>query len=101
MLSDGEKLLGMGGVMLTGKRECTIYGLFLSPEILGKGYGTAMLHFLEKDELYRNADRVWLVPTTAALDFYEKKGYTYMDGYRVRRPGEGVHFMEKILHREA
>lgn len=39
VLCDGEALLGMGGVRKTGEDECLIYGLFLTPEAIGKGYG--------------------------------------------------------------
>ena len=38
VLCDGEALLGMGGVRKTGEDECLIYGLFLTPEAIGKGY---------------------------------------------------------------
>lgn len=97
VLCDGEALLGMGGVRKTGEDECLIYGLFLTPEAIGKGYGTMLFHALEADELYTQCSRAWLIPTTAALGFYEKMGYTYMDGYRVRRKDDGLFYMEKHL----
>lgn len=97
VLCDGEALLGMGGVRKTGEDECLIYGLFLTPEAIGKGYGTMLFHALEADELYTQCSRAWLIPTTGALGFYEKMGYTYMDGYRVRRKDDGLFYMEKHL----
>lgn len=97
VLCDGDTLLGMGGVRKTGEDECLIYGLFLTPEAIGKGYGTMLFHTLEADELYTQCSRAWLIPTTAALGFYEKMGYTYMDGYRVRRKDDGLFYMEKHL----
>ena len=97
VLCDGEALLGMGGVRKTGEDECLIYGLFLTPETIGKGYGAMLFHALEADELYTQCSRAWLIPTTAALGFYEKMGYTYMDGYRVRRKDDGLFYMEKHL----
>ena len=97
VLCDGDTLLGMGGVRKTGEDECLIYGLFLTPEAIGKGYGTMLFHALEADELYTQCSRAWLIPTTAALGFYEKMGYTYMDGYRVRRKDDGLFYMEKHL----
>ena len=97
VLCDGDTLLGMGGVRKTGEDECLIYGLFLAPEVIGKGYGAQLFHALEKDELYTQCRRAWLIPTTAALGFYEKMGYTYMDGYRVRRKDDGLFYMEKRL----
>lgn len=97
VLCDGDTLLGMGGVRLTGESECLIYGLFLAPEAIGKGYGAQLFRALEADELYTQCSRAWLIPTVAALGFYEKMGYTYTDGYRVRRPGDGLYYMEKRL----
>ena len=44
VLCDGEVLLGMGGVRKTGEDECLIYGLFLTPETIGKGYGAMLFH---------------------------------------------------------
>ena len=90
-------LLYSSSVRKTGKDECLIYGLFLTPEAIGKGYGAMLFHALEADELYTQCSRAWLIPTTAALGFYEKMGYTYMDGYRVRRKDDGLFYMEKHL----
>ena len=66
VLCDGEAFLGMGGVRKTGEDECLIYGLFLTPEAIGKGYGTMLFHALEADELYTQCSRAWLIPTTAS-----------------------------------
>ena len=36
-------------------------------------------------------------PPRRRFGFYEKMGYTYMDGYRVRRKDDGLFYMEKHL----
>ena len=81
VLWEDGKIIGTGTIGAVAEKESEIYGAFLLPEYIGKGYGRKLFDLLESDPLFVNADRVWLTACITALKFYEKIGYTYEGGY--------------------
>ena len=81
VLWEDGKIIGTGTIGSVGEAESEIYGAFLLPEYIGKGFGRKLFDLLESDPLFTGADRVWLTASITALKFYEKIGYTYEGGY--------------------
>jgi len=80
MFYEGEMLAGF----IPGKCKRTYQGLTyyiaeccVNPEIQGKGYGSKMLKFLEKELKGRGVRSIYLLTATEGLaqTFYEKNGY--------------------------
>ena len=81
VLWEDGKIIGTGTIGAVAEQESEIYGAFLLPEYIGKGYGRKLFDLLESDCLFTSAHRVWLTASITALKFYEKIGYTYEGGY--------------------
>lgn len=92
VMTQDNTIIGTGTTLLTGESECEIIAAFLLPEYIGRGLGRQLFDALERDELAANARRIWLTSSVNALDFYEKRGYEYVYGYRQR--GGTMHLLE-------
>ena len=89
VLCDGETLLGMGGVRKTGEDECLIYGLFLTPEAIGKD--TAFHATLEADNCIRSAAAL-AYPHHGGAGFMKRWAITRDLPHRVRRKDDGLFY---------
>lgn len=90
-----------GGVVGTGtiasfwgsKTESILLTIYVLPELVGHGIGTAIIHALETDEYFLRAKRIEIPSSITAVNFYRKQGYDFKDGGEPDE--EGLIRMEK------
>lgn len=74
--------------------ESSLFTIFVSPEMQGRGVGRLIVDTLEKDELFLKSKRVEIPASITGLGFYLKMGYDYKNG--VKTPDkEGLFRLEK------
>ncbi len=74
VIDDGKTIHGFCDLKIDGE-EAEIKGLYLSPEISGRGYGKQMLNIVKKYCAKRNVTKIQLLSTITALNFYERQGF--------------------------
>ena len=68
--------------------------VYVLPDLIGHGIGTAIIHALENDEYFLRAKRIEIPSSITAVNFYRKMGYRFKDGGG--RDDEGLIRMEKL-----
>lgn len=94
---DGE-ILATGGVREEGETEGSawLFGIFVLPEMQGKGLGTRMVERLEQDPVCRERFFIELASSITAHEFYRKLGFEdYTDDVDFSGPG-GTTKMSKV-----
>ena len=91
-----------GGILATGsiapfwgsETESILLTIYVDPDHLGRGIGSAIVAVLEDDEYFLRANRIEVPASTTAVGFYEKMGYACKNG-KSTPDGEGLVRMEK------
>ena len=68
--------------------------IYILPEFIGQGVGTAIIQALEQDEYFLRANRIEIPSSVTAVKFYEKMGYAPKNG--IVPDAEGIIPMEKF-----
>ena len=76
------------------KTESILLTIYVLPERIGQGIGTAIINALEQDEYFVRANRVEIPSSITAVKFYQKMGYVFKNGSIPDE--EGIIPMEKF-----
>ena len=95
-VSDAGRVVGTGTIApyWGSETESILLTIYVLPELIGHGIGTAIVHALERDEYSLRAKRIEIPASVTAANFYRKLGYDFKDGGRP--DGEGLIRMEKV-----
>lgn len=76
------KIVVCGGIgpYWGSETESWLFMIFVDPELQGKGLGSQMVHFLERDEYALRASRLEIHAAISAIPFYRKLGYEHKNG---------------------
>lgn len=74
--------------------ESILLTIYILPEYIGQGVGTAIIKALESDEYFLRANRIEIPSSATAVKFYEKMGYMPKNG--TEPDAEGIIAMEKF-----
>ena len=90
-----DKVIGTGSISpyWGSETESILLTIYVQPEYIGKGVGTAIIRALEQDEYFLRANRIEIPSSMTAVKFYEKMGYTPKNG--TVPDAEGIIPMEK------
>ncbi|MBE6404731.1 MAG: GNAT family N-acetyltransferase [Lentisphaerae bacterium] len=77
-----NKIVGTGTIAPYWKRknESILLTIYVLPEMVGQGIGTAIINALEQDEFFLRANRIEIPSSTTAVKFYQKMGYVFKNG---------------------
>ena len=91
-----EKIVGTGSIApyWGSEKESILLTIYVLPEYIGKGVGTAIIRTLEQDEYFLRANRIEIPSSITAVKFYEKMGYAPKNG--TIPDAEGIVPMEKF-----
>ena len=91
-----EKIVGTGSIApyQNSKNESILLTIYVLPEMIGQGIGSAIINALEQDEYFLRANRIEIPSSITAVKFYEKLGYIPKNG--VEPDAEGIVAMEKF-----
>ena len=91
-----DKVIGTGSIApyWGSLTESILLTIYILPECIGKGAGTAIVKALEQDEYFLRADRIEIPSSVTAVKFYEKMGYFPKNG--IEPDEEGIVPMEKF-----
>lgn len=72
-----DKVIGTGSIApyWNSETESILLTIYILPEYIGKGIGSAIIKALENDEYFLRADRIEIPSSVTAVKFYEKHGY--------------------------
>ena len=92
----GGEVVGTGSIApyWGSPTESILLTIFVLPECMGKGVGTAIIGALEKDEYFLRAKRVEIPASVTAAGFYLKMGYSPKNS--LSPDAEGLVRMEKF-----
>jgi GNAT superfamily N-acetyltransferase len=100
-MEDG-KVIGTGSLANYGSTEIPSYygtAIFVAPEAQGKGIGRQIMQNVEAQAVEMGADKIIVRAARNARAFYEKLGYTYVDGI-AKQDEKGNYVMEKVLQNQ-
>ena len=94
-VSDDGRVAGTGTIasFWGSKTESILLTIYVLPDLIGHGIGTAIIQTLEKDEYALRAKRIEIPSSITAVNFYRKMGYGFKDGGEPDE--EGLVRMEK------
>lgn len=94
-VSDDGKVVGTGTIapFWGSETESILLTIYVLPDLIGHGIGTAIIQTLEKDEYALRAKRIEIPSSVTAVNFYRKMGYGFKDGGEPDE--EGLVRMEK------
>ena len=94
-VSDTGRVLGTGTIapFWGSETESILLTIYVLPDLIGHGIGTAIIQALEKDEYFLRAKRIEIPSSITAVNFYRKMGYGFKDSYKPDE--EGLVRMEK------
>ena len=94
--SPGGRILGTGTIapFWGSGTESILLTIYVDPDHLGRGIGSAIIAALEDDEYFLRAKRIEVPSSGTAVNFYRKMGYYFKDG-RGEPDDEGLIRMEK------
>ena len=92
----GNKIVGTGSISpyWGREKESILLTIYVLPEMVGQGLGTAIINALEQDEYFLRANRVEIPSSITAIKFYQKMGYVFKNGSIPDE--EGLISMEKF-----
>ena len=92
----GDKIVGTGSIApyWNSEKESILLTIYVLPEMIGQGIGTAIINALEKDEYFLRANRIEIPSSITAVKFYQKMGYTPKNG--IVPDDEGIVSVEKF-----
>ena len=92
----GDNILGTGSIApyWGREKESILLTIYVLPEMIGQGIGTAIINALEQDEYFLRANRIEIPSSIAAVKFYQKMGYSFKEG--TIPDEEGLIRMEKF-----
>ena len=95
--SGSGEILGTGTIAPYWGRETEsiLLSVYVNPDFLRQGIGSAVIAALEEDEYFLRACRIEIPASITAVTFYEKMGYSCKDGKTVPDE-EGLVRMEKF-----
>ena len=91
-----NKIVGTGSIAPEwgSEKESILLTIYVLPEMIGQGVGSAIINTLEQDEYFLRAERIEIPSSVTAVKFYEKLGYIPKNG--VEPDAEGIVPMEKF-----
>ena len=91
-----DKVVGTGSIApyWGSGTESILLTIYVLPERIGQGIGTAIINALEQDEYFLRANRIEIPSSITAVKFYQKLGYSPKNG--IEPDEEGLIRMEKI-----
>ena len=91
-----DKVIGTGSISSYwgSLTESILLTIYILPEFIGQGVGTAIIQALEQDEYFLRANRIEIPSSVTAVKFYEKMGYAPKNG--IVPDAEGIIPMEKF-----
>ena len=94
-VSDDGKVVGTGPIapFWASETESILLTIYVLPDLIGHGIGTAIIHTLENDEYALREKRIEIPSSVTAANFYRKMGYGFKDGGKPDE--EGLVRMEK------
>ena len=94
-VSDDGRVAGTGTIapFWGSETESILLTVYILPDLIGQGIGTAIIHALEQDEYALRAKRIEIPSSVTAVNFYRKMGYGFKDGGKPDE--EGLIRMEK------
>ena len=95
--SDSGKILGTGSIapFWNSETESILLTIYVLPELILNGIGTAIVQTLEKDEYFLRAKRIEIPSSQTAVNFYRKMGYIPKNG-NLEADEEGLVRLEKF-----
>lgn len=77
----GEKIIGVGtiGPYWDSTIESSLFNIFVLPEYQNQGVGRLIINELENDDYYKRADRIEIVASITAVEFYKHMGYGFKE----------------------
>ena len=92
----GNKIVGTGSIApyWGSEKESILLTIYVLPEMIGEGIGSAIINTLEQDEYFLRANRIEIPSSITAVKFYEKMGYAPKNG--IKPDKEGIVPMEKF-----
>ena len=92
----GNKIVGTGSIApyWGSKTESILLTIYVLPERIGQGIGTAIINALEQDEYFVRANRIEIPSSITAVKFYQKLGYSPKNG--IVPDDEGIVRVEKF-----
>ena len=92
----GDKIVGTGSIApyWGSEKESILLTIYVLPEMIKQGIGTAIINALEQDEYFLRANRIEIPSSITAVKFYQKMGYTPKNG--IIPDNEGIISMEKF-----
>ena len=81
-VSEGGRILGTGSIapFWNSETESILLTIYVLPDFIGNGIGTAIVKALENDEFFLRARRIEIPSSVTAVGFYRKMGYLPKDG---------------------
>ena len=94
--ASGDKILGTGSIApyWGSEKESILLTIYVLPEMIGQGIGTAIINALEQDEYFLRANRIEIPSSITSVKFYQKMGYAPKNG--IEPDKEGIVPMEKL-----
>jgi len=91
-----DGILGTGSIApyWGSSSESIVLTVYVLPELIGCGIGSAIIGALEKDEYFLRAKRIEVPTSVTSVDFYRKMGYSPKNG--AAPDDEGLIRMEKF-----
>ena len=95
-VSDDGRVVGTGTIasFWGSETESILLTIYILPDLIGYGIGTAIIRALEKDEYALRAKRIEIPSSITAVNFYRKMGYDFKDDGEPDE--EGLIRMEKL-----
>jgi len=92
----GNKIVGTGSIApyWGSEKESILLTIYVLPEMIGQGVGSAIINALEQDEYFLRANRIEIPSSITAVKFYQKMGYGFKNG--IIPDAEGIVSMEKF-----
>ncbi len=91
-----NKIVGTGSIApyWGREKESILLTIYVLPEMIKQGIGTAIINALEQDEYFLRANRIEIPSSITAVKFYQKMGYGFKNG--IISDAEGIVSMEKF-----
>ena len=101
IVHDGNRIVGTGaiGSYWGSTTEYSLFDIFVLPTYQKRGIGELIIHTLEHDVYFRQAERVEIPASITAVNFYRHMGYTFKKGHETVDE-EQLYRLEKFPHQQ-